>query len=168
MFMQSRRDLLLALGGAGAAGAVIIVGTRFSLAEEASRPNNVGSDGLMLRGFDPVAYFTEGKPTEGDPAIQVVQDGLTWRFASAANRDAFLADPAKYRPAYGGYCAMGTALERKIDGDPEVWRIVDGKLYLNVNQDTQKYWEQDIPGRIEQADSNWPKIKDVPPDQLGG
>ena len=144
--------------------------SRFAGPAEAAgpRPFNSGPDGLMLRGYDPVAYFDQGQPMLGDPAIQLVQDGLVWRFSSAENRAAFLADPSRYQPAYGGYCAMGMALEREIDGDPQVWRIVDGRLFLNVDQAVQALWGQDIAGNVAQADRNWPKIKDASPDHPGG
>lgn len=122
----------------------------------------------MLRGHDPVAYVEQGRPVQGDPAFQAERGGVTWRFASAANRDAFLADPARYEPAYGGYCAMGTALGRKLDGDPQRWRVVDGRLFLNVNLDVQKRWLGDIPGHVREADANWPKIKEIPAAELGG
>lgn len=123
---------------------------------------NLDAKGVMLHGYDPVAYFTNGAPTPGKEEFRVTHDGATYLFATAANRDAFLASPDKYVPAYGGFCAMGTALEKKLDGDPTVWRIVDGKLYLNVNADVQKRWVQDIAGHIAKADSVWPRIKDEP------
>lgn len=141
---------LLWLGGGAAVGAA----ERVDL--------NLDAKGVMLHGYDPVAYFTTGKPTRGSERFEATHDGATYRFATAANRDAFLAAPERYVPAYGGFCAMGTALERKLDGDPEVFRIVDGKLYLNVNADVQARWSQDIPGNIRKADAVWPKIKNEP------
>ena len=86
--------------------------------------------------------------------------GRTHRFATAANRDAFRADPDKYAPQCGGYCACGAALGKKFDGDTNVWKIVDGKLYLNLNPDVSKLWHKDIPGFISKADAAWPGIKD--------
>lgn len=127
---------------------------------------NQNDQGIMLHGYDPVAYFTSGAATQGSPEFRVEFDGTTYQFASAANRDAFLAQPAKYAPAYGGFCAMGTALEKKLDGDPQVWRIVDDRLYLNVNADVQKRWSEDVPGNIVKADTIWPQIRDVPADVL--
>lgn len=166
MVDSSRRNLLTGLGGVALFGAAILARPAPLRAGETSVAYNAGPGGLMLKGYDPVAYFQDDVATKGDPSIQTVQEGLIWQFASAANRDAFLADPARYQPAYGGYCAMGTALERKLDGDPEVWRIADGRLFLNVNKDVQKRWVQDISGNVRTADANWPKIKDVPAAEL--
>lgn len=89
---------------------------------------NADADGLALYGYDVVAYHATGKPTPGDAGVTASHDGATYRFASAANRDAFTADPAKYLPVYGGYCAYGLSQGYKVKVDPEVWRIVDGKL----------------------------------------
>lgn len=111
-------------------------------------------------GYDPVAYFTDGKPVEGSSEFETEYQGATWRFASAANRDAFLADPAKYAPQYGGYCAWAVSQGYTAKGDPQHWRIVDGRLYLNYNADVQQKWEKDVPGHITSADANWPKVLD--------
>ncbi len=124
-------------------------------------PKNVDDDGLALRGYDPVAYFEEGAPTRGSAEHSATFDGATYHFATAANREAFEADPARFVPAYGGYCAFGTAMGRKFDGDPEVWKIVDDKLYLNLNPGVQKRWEGNIPGFVDTADHNWSLIENV-------
>lgn len=113
---------------------------------------------LAVNGHDPVAYFTEGKPVEGSSAFESTYKGATWRFASAANRAAFDADPAKYAPQYGGYCAWAVSQGYTAKGDPAHWRIVDGRLYLNYNAEVQQNWAQDIPGHIKAADGNWPKV----------
>ncbi len=114
--------------------------------------------GVAIKGYDPVAYFTDGKPVEGSSDLEFEWMDATWRFASAAHRDAFAKDPAHYAPQYGGYCAYGVSNGYAVGIDPEAWRIVDGKLYLNYNKDVQKEWMKDIPGRIRKADQNWPKI----------
>ena len=93
--------------------------------------------------------------------FQATHEGATYRFASAAHRDAFAADPAKYAPQYGGYCAFGTAMGRKFDGDPNAWKVVDGKLYLNLNKKIQERWLGDVPGFVRGADNNWPIIRSV-------
>ncbi|MEE2923092.1 MAG: YHS domain-containing (seleno)protein [Pseudomonadota bacterium] len=111
-----------------------------------------------LQGHDPVAYFTEGKPVKGDEAFTTVYMGAEFRFASAVNRDAFLADPQAYAPQYGGYCAWAMADGKHAKGDARHWRIVDGKLYLNYNKSIQKKWDADIPGFIERADTEWSDI----------
>ncbi|MDP1650976.1 MAG: YHS domain-containing (seleno)protein [Rubrivivax sp.] len=92
--------------------------------------------------------------------------GATYRFASAANRDAFVANPAKFAPAYGGCCATGVALEKKLDVAPQAWRVVGGRLYLNVNKDVQKRWLDDVPGNLATAEKNWPRLKDRVPKTL--
>ncbi len=118
-------------------------------------------NGYAVHGYDVVAYFTEGEPTLGVDEFQTEYDGATFRFASADHLAAFEADPEAYVPAYGGFCAFGTAMGRKFDGDPQVWKIVDGKLYLNVNQSVQERWEGDIPGFVRGADNNWQVIQAV-------
>ncbi len=114
--------------------------------------------GTAIDGTDPVAYFTEGRPVEGSSDFTYEWKGATWRFASAANRDKFIAEPERYAPQYGGYCAWAVAQGSTASTDPEAWKIVDGKLYLNYDQDVQAKWEGDIPGNISAADGNWPKV----------
>jgi YHS domain-containing protein len=134
--------------------------------ETSHNVNNVDASGVGLHGFDPVAFFTVGKPTPGSDQFQAAYDGVRYRFSSAANRDAFTKEPAKYVPAYGGFCAMGASLGKKFDGDPNFWRIVDGKLYVNVNADVDKAWKEDVPGNITKANQNWPEIKNKTPKDL--
>ena len=114
--------------------------------------------GTAIDGTDPVAYFTEGKPVEGSSDFAHEWNGAKWLFATAENRDLFAADPEKYAPQYGGYCAWAVAQGYTASTDPEAWRIVDGKLYLNYNKDVQSKWEADIPGHIADADGNWPTV----------
>ncbi len=127
---------------------------------------NATSTGLALRGFDPVSYFTEEQPLAGDYRITAEHEGATYRFVSDANRDAFNADPARYAPQYGGYCAFGAAMGFKFDGDPSVYKVVDGKLYLNLSQDVAERWHEDIPGFIALAEDKWPAIRDKAPAEL--
>ena len=117
-------------------------------------------------GYDLVAYHTEEKPVRGDGNNLVVIDEVTYLFANEANKKAFEANPNKYLPAYGGYCAYGTSKGKKFVGDPEAWKIVDGTLYLNVDKKIQKIWFEDIPGNIEKANKHWPNIKDKDPADL--
>ena len=114
--------------------------------------------GLAIAGYDPVAYFTDGKPVAGSSELTTEWRGATWRFASAAHRDQFVADPERYAPQYGGYCAWAVAHDDTAGIDPEAWKIVDGKLYLNYSKDIQAKWEQDVPGYIEKANGYWPKL----------
>ncbi len=126
-----------------------------------SKGATLAGPGLAVHGYDVVAYFTEGKPTLGSDKYAVAYNGATYRFESQENLGAFKADPAKYEPAYGGFCAYGAALGKKFDGDPLNWKIVDGKLYLNVNADIASEWVKDIPGNIKKADGNWGRIRSV-------
>ena len=115
--------------------------------------------GVAIEGTDPVAYFAEGKPIEGSSEFEHEWMGATWRFVSAAHRDQFAADPEKYAPQYGGYCAWAVAQGYTAKIDPAAWKIVDGKLYLNYSPGVQSQWQSDVPGNIAQADANWPPIK---------
>ena len=117
-----------------------------------------GGSALALEGFDAVSYFVAGKPVVGDPNIVSRYKGVAWRFANAENKAAFDANPKKYVPQYGGHCAWGTARGYAVRGDPQVWRIVNGKLYLNYNRSVQTKWNRDIPGFISQGDRNWPEV----------
>ena len=114
-----------------------------------------------MHGHDVVAYFTGGAPRLGTAAFAHVFDGATYRFASQANLDAFKADPAKYAPAYGGFCAYGVEVGKKFDGDPRFWEVVDGRLYLNLNRDSQAKWLEDVPGNLTDANANWAAIRSV-------
>ena len=113
---------------------------------------------LAASGYDPVAYFVEGRPVEGRKAFEFEWNGATWRFANADNRAAFAADPEKFAPQYGGYCAWAVSQGTTASTEPEVWRIVDGKLYLNYSKSVQSTWVRDIPGNIAKADKNWPGV----------
>jgi hypothetical protein len=113
-----------------------------------------------IRGYDAVAYHIEARPVIGEPDITFDWEGAAWHFTSTANRDAFAADPAKYAPAYGGYCAYGTANGYKVSTAPEAFAIQDGKLYLNYSVAVQKTWNKDRPGYIRKADDNWIALKD--------
>lgn len=155
MARPSRRTLLIA-GGAAVVAAV--VGARFLTApkEYAAEPVFT-EDGLAIRGYDPVAYFTEGAPQKGDPAHSYEWKGATWHFASAENRDAFAANPEKYAPKYGGYCAYAVAKGKAVPADPDVWTIVEGELYLNLSPNVRKVWQEDMGANITAANNNWPE-----------
>ena len=119
-----------------------------------------------LSGFDPVAYFIDGKPMRGSGYHVTVFKGVTYAFASKEHKEMFGANPEKYIPVYGGYCAYGLAFGKKFVADPEVWKIVDGKLYLNLDRGIQRKWQKDEPGHIKTADANWLKVKDKAPSDL--
>jgi YHS domain-containing protein len=119
---------------------------------------NQGWTGLAVKGYDVVAYFTEGAPVKGNEAYTAVQDGVSYRFATAANRDAFVKDPVRYLPQYGGFCAYAVSRNYTADIDPTAWRVVDGKLYLNYNARAQAKWAEDVPGNITKGNANWPAL----------
>lgn len=147
-------------GFRGALGVVLAV----FLFLAAAMPAAAGTDevfnrnGLAVRGTDVVAYFTEGRPVKGKAAFEHEWKGVRWRFASAAHRDAFAADPEKYAPQFGGYCAWAVASGYTASTVPEAWKVVEGKLYLNYSLGVRERWEQDIPGNIAKAEGNWPAV----------
>lgn len=114
---------------------------------------------VAVSGYDAVAYFTDKMPVKGSAAISAQHDGATYYFASTANRDAFVATPARFVPQYGGYCAYAASLGKKAPGNPKYWTVVDDKLYLNYNASVQKQWLADVPKFIERADKIWHDIK---------
>ncbi|GAB4346130.1 MAG: YHS domain-containing (seleno)protein [Gammaproteobacteria bacterium] len=116
------------------------------------------TDAGAIRGYDPVAYFTEGRPVRGDRAFRFRYQGADWFFASAENRDRFAGNPKRYAPQYGGYCAWAVSQGYTASIDPEAWAVVDGKLYLNYSKGVQRKWSRDIPGNIKAADTHWPKL----------
>jgi hypothetical protein len=116
--------------------------------------------GVMLRGFDTVAWFAEARPRRGTSAHQLRWAGATWHFATADHRDRFAATPEAFAPAFGGFCAFGVARGYKVDIDPAAWRIHDGRLYLNYDLGVQRQWQADIPGHIAAAEANWPRLMD--------
>lgn len=116
--------------------------------------------GEAIHGYDPVAYFLDKRPVPGNDTFTAQWQGATWKFASAAHRDAFVSDPNRYAPQYGGFCAWAVSNNDTADIDPKAWKVVNGKLYLNYSLDIQKKWEADIPGNVSRADKNWPALRD--------
>jgi YHS domain-containing protein len=114
--------------------------------------------GIAVSGYDPVAYFKEGKPVKGSPSFTQEWMGATWQFASADDRDAFRSSPEKYAPQFGGYCAWAVSHGHTAKTDPDAWKIIDGRLYLNYDKDVQKKWQQDTNKYIEEGNRNWPKL----------
>jgi len=117
-------------------------------------------DGIAIRGADPVAYFTDGQVVIGTSEFEYEWNGTTWQFASAEHQDLFAESPEDYAPQYGGYCAWAVSQGNTAPIDPEAWRIVDGKLYLNYDLRIQERWAEDIEGNIAKADGNWPEVLD--------
>jgi len=146
---------LIVLGALAAYGGQRLLGGF----EELAAAPVFAEDGVALRGTDSVAYFTEGRPVAGSAAHALDWNGATWHFASAENRAAFAAEPERYAPQYGGFCAWAVAERGKLYSTrPENWAIVGGKLYLNFNDDIEARWQADIPGFIAKGDARWPEI----------
>lgn len=143
------------IGGAAAFAVAAPAAYFFFPAEAAAAYTAEGN--IAVGGYDPVSYH-EGQPVRGEAALVAEHQGARFRFASAKNRDRFVADPARFAPAYGGYCAWAVSQGYTASGDAEVWRIVDGRLYLNYNHQVGERWARDIPGHIAAADKNWPTV----------
>jgi YHS domain-containing protein len=142
-------------------GLVLLFAAGFATAPAANAdtPYNVNLFGIAIKGYDPVAYFTQGEPVKGDKEFQVDWEGATWRFANAANLETFKGDPEKHTPRYGGYCAYGVANNYLVNIDPDAWTVYEGRLYLNYSLKVREQWLEDIPGYIEKANANWPGLK---------
>ncbi len=123
-------------------------------------------NGVILSGYDAVAYFTMSKAVKGYAGISAVHDGAIYHFSSEANRDLFKANPSKYAPQYGGFCAYGAAIGAKFPIDPAVFAIVDDKLYVNNSANVSKLWTAKQAKAITLADNKWSKIREVPAGDL--
>jgi YHS domain-containing protein len=166
MNSKTFRASLLAITTTIAVGATLVPLASHAYDENSTAAINVDAKGIGLKGHDPVAYFTVGAPTAGKAEFTASHAGVTYLFASAANRDAFKANPDKFAPQFGGFCAMGVALNKKLDGDPSAWTIAGDKLYVNVNKDVEKKYREDVAGNNKKAEANWPKISAKTPKSL--
>ena len=131
-------------------------------------PQYLDETGYAASGYDVVAYFdlkqnsvgsSQPKGVQGDDAITVEHNGAKWAFSSEKNKKRFLKNPTAYVPQYDGHCAYGVAQGGKVPGNPNLWRIVDGKLYLNVTKDVVGFWEENIPGNLKKSKKNWSKLE---------
>lgn len=118
--------------------------------------------GVAINGYDPVAYFTEQKPVKGNDRYAATHRGAKFLFSSAKHRDLFAANPERFSPQYGGYCAYGTARGYKATTEPQAFTVVDDKLYLNYNDSVAKTWRQDIEGYVAQANAKWDTVRTQP------
>lgn len=134
---------------------MVVMLTGFLFANSASATNTLAT---AIGGYDAVSYFKEGAPKQGQAKFHHFWNGAVWFFSSEENRDTFAADPVAYSPQYDGYCAWAASQNYKRPGDPNVWQIVDNKLYLKVHAGAQKKWRADIPKHIDQGDENWVRI----------
>ena len=159
--MPTRRRIIIG-AGAVAVAAATGAGAWIALRDDAGTHAFFAVDGIAIRGTDPVAYFTEAEAIAGSAEYTAEWSGVTWQFASAENRDAFVAEPTAYAPQYGGYCAWAVAAKEELySTQPENWSIVDGKLYLNYSDGVQADWNEDRPGFIATGDANWPRVREV-------
>lgn len=140
---------LIAIGGVAATPALAVAAPEVYLPPFSK---------VALSGYDPVSYFTAGGPRKGDARFAMTLKGAEYRFSSADNLARFRANPNAYLPQYGGYCAWAVAGGYTAKSDPLAWKIVNGKLYLNYDQNVQKRWAKDIPGYIAKGDKNWPQV----------
>lgn len=120
--------------------------------------NTIGSPGVAIKGYDPVAHFEQGGPRKGKSEHSLKHKGVTWRFASAENKAKFEANPAKYTPVYGGYCAYGVSQGYLVKIEGNAWAIRGGKLYLNYNRGIQHKWSRRPQSYIKRANARWPKL----------
>jgi YHS domain-containing protein len=138
----------------------LLIGASLLLASHAFAIDPVFStkDGA-IRGYDPVAYFKMNKAVKGSKKYSTMWQGAEWHFSSQNNLDAFIAEPEKFAPQYGGYCAYGVAQGYTPEIDPHAFAVRDGKLYLNLSKVVLQRWKQDTPGYIAEANKNWPELK---------
>lgn len=132
----------------------------FGVSAVAQKSETFVQSGDAIRGYDPVAYFTESKPVKGNEKLVYKWNNANWHFSSQENLDLFKASPEKYAPQYGGYCAYGLSNGYKAPTDADAWTIDNGKLYLNYNKEVRDMWNKERKERIEKANKNWPQVKD--------
>jgi YHS domain-containing protein len=123
---------------------------------------NLDRNGLAVQGYDPVAFFTSPKPVKGLPSITSTRDGATYRFATAEHKAAFDANPAKYEPAFGGYCAYGVSKGKKVEVDVDAFQIVNGRLLLQYSKGVREKFNQDTQGNLKLADAKWADVSKLP------
>ena len=137
-----------------------IVFLNFILASVFAQSSEVfTTDEGAIRGYDPVAYFKEGKPVKGKVEYSTKWNDAEWLFSSKQNLESFKSDPEKYAPQFGGYCAYGTSKGHKAPTEPAAFTIVDDKLYLNYNLDVKGMWMKNQAENIKKANENWPTVK---------
>jgi len=156
--MPTRRTALRSIALSLGAGAALTALPRLAAAARLPAVFTDKPKGVAVGGYDTIAYFTEQKPVKGNPAIATEHAGVTWWFASEANKALFVANPARYAPQYGGYCAWAVASGYTASGDPEAWSVTNDKLYLNYNKAVRFAWARDIPGNVKKGDANWPAV----------
>jgi len=119
---------------------------------------NLDGNGVAIQGYDPVAFFTDNRPVEGNPKLQSEYHGAKYYFASSEHKGAFDQEPAKYEPQFGGYCAYGASRGNKAPVKIEAWQIVNGRLLMQYDLDIKGKFNQDQQGNLKKADQNWPGL----------
>jgi YHS domain-containing protein len=138
--------------------AVLFITSLFLLSAWAIQPIYTSFGNKAIRGYDPVAYFTQSQAVKGNKDIQYTWNGARWYFSSFEHKTLFIKDPSKYIPQYGGYCAWAVSQGYTAKVDPRAWYIHQGKLYLNYSKSIQKAWQKDVEGHILQGNQNWPML----------
>jgi len=115
-------------------------------------------EGVAILSYDAVAYFTDNKPVQGSPKFQSEHDGAKYYFSSVEHKQLFDADPAKYAPAYGGYCGYAASIGKVRPANPLLWSIVDGQLIVQHTKGAAQLWDRDVPGNKQKADRLWPRL----------
>ncbi|WP_424972856.1 YHS domain-containing (seleno)protein [Dinoroseobacter sp. S76] len=151
-------------GGAAAILAALVATTGAFAADEVYISDS--DKGIAINGYDPVAYHTKGMAVQGSAEWKLEHDGALYKFSSEENKTAFMADPAKFAPAFGGWCTVGASKGKKIPTQPDLFAIVDGTLYLNSSDGAHNLFKKDKPGTINTAETKWTKIESTPADEL--
>lgn len=134
---------------------------------ESFKKINTTAENIAIKGFDTVAFFTAEKAIEGNPEYSFIWNGAKWYFSSAENMEKFKAAPDAYAPQFGGYCSWAVSHGYTADGDPNAWKVVDGRLYLNYNQKVKEKWELEQQKLIEDGTKNWEEFKKKKPEHKG-
>jgi YHS domain-containing protein len=156
--MKTNGLLSLVLFGISALAPSSVV-VRGQSSAQSKTPVNVDAQGVGAHGYDPVAFFTEGKAVRGEPQWQSAYGGATYYFQSSADRDLFDKEPAKYVPQYGGYCAMALTMGKLEDADPNYFLVHEDKLLLQRNEKAHMMFSKDPAGNHRKADENWAKLQ---------
>ena len=138
--------------------ALIVAGLALPVFAQTKSLLNLDQSGVAIQGYDPVAFFTDKKPVKGEQKFLIKHDGAIYFFASKENKELFKADPAKYTPQFGGYCAYGVSRNKLVEIDVEASQVVDGKLLLQYSKGVRDDFNKDTKGNLAKADANWPKL----------
>lgn len=153
-------DFVWKVGSRVLLGLFVATALALSASAQTQKWINTGPDKVAIKGYDTIAYFTESRAIKGSSEFEFVWKDARWHFSSAANRNLFAANPDRYAPKYGGFCAKGMVRGNFATIDPEAWTIADGKLYLNFTKGTRERWRKNTAYYIKKADENWGKAQE--------